>query len=76
MANLRKTITAMRGAISIEKRGNQERMDSRSLEETSYGPAKVCRVRWYGHVLRDEDEVLQRTLNVEVIGRQERGEPK
>ena len=76
MAILRKTKTAMCGAIPIEKRRNQARMDSRSLEEASDGPTKVCRVRWYGPVLRDGDKVMQRALNVEVVGRQERGEPK
>ena len=43
------------------------------LKNTLNGLARASEMRWYGHVLRrDNDEVLKRALNFEVAGRKER----
>ena len=45
------------------------------LKDTLDGLAKASGVRWYGHVLRrDNDDVLKRTLDFEVAERR-RGRP-
>ena len=47
------------------------------LKETTDRLAKVNGVRWYGHVLRrDDDSVLRVALNLEVSGKRKRGRPK
>ena len=39
--------------------------------------AQERRLRWYGHVMRkDEDCVVRRVLDMEVEGRRRRGRPK
>ena len=44
------------------------------LKDSLDGLARPSGVRWYGHVLRrDNDEVLRRALDVEVAGRRGRG---
>ena len=69
-------IRAMCGAKSIGKKSSQELMDSLSLEETLTGSARVSKVRWCGDVLRDGDDVLRRAIDVKVVRRRKRGEPK
>ena len=47
----------------IEKR-SQELRSLLGLKDTLDGLARPCRVRWYRHVLRrDNDEVLRRELD-------------
>ena len=39
--------------------------------------AKVNGVRWYGHVIRgDDDNILKKTMMLEVNGKRKRGRPK
>ena len=77
MAILRRTekamMRAMCGVKIIEER-SQELMSLLGLKDTLDGLARVSGVRWYGHVLRrDNDDVLRRTLDFEVAGRREHG---
>ena len=47
------------------------------LKETIDRLATANGVRWYGHVLRrDDDSVLRVPLNLEVIGKRKRGRPR
>ena len=46
------------------------------LKDTLNGLARASGVRWYGHVLRlDNDDVLRRVLDFKVAGRRGRGRP-
>ena len=47
------------------------------LKETIDRLATANRVRWYGHVLRrDDDSVFRVALNLEVSGKRKQGRPK
>ena len=47
------------------------------LKETIDRLATANGVRWYGHVLRrDDDSVLRVALNLEVTGKRKQGRPK
>ena len=47
------------------------------LKETIDRLATANGVRWYGHVLRrDDDSVLRVALNLEVNGKRKRGRPR
>ena len=55
----------------------EEQMDMLGLKETIDRLATANGVRWYGHVLRrDDDSVLRVALNLEVSGKRKRGRPK
>ena len=65
---------AMRGVKMIEKRRIQELMGFLGLKNTLDGLARPSGVRWYGHVLRsDNDDDLKRALDFELAGRRGRG---
>ena len=67
---------AMCGVKIIEKRSSQELMSLLGLKDTLKGLARATGVRWYGHVLkRDNDDVLRRALDFEEAGRRWRGRP-
>ena len=46
------------------------------LRETIDGLAKANGVRWYGHVLRREENVLRKALRFTVDGQRRRGQPR
>ena len=47
------------------------------LKETINRLATANEVRWYGHVLRrDDDSIMRVALNLEVSGKRKRGRPK
>ena len=48
-------------------------MDMTGLRETIDRLATANGVRWYGHVLRDDDSVLRVALDLEVSGKRKRG---
>ena len=80
MAILRRTEKAMMRAMCevkiIEKRRSQGLMSLLGLKDTLDGLARASGIRWYGHVLRmDNDDVLRRALDFEVAGRRGRGRP-
>ena len=80
MAILRRTEKAMMrarcGVKMIEKRRSQELMSLLGLKDTLDGLARATGVRWYGHVLRrDNDDVVRRALDFEVAGRRRGGRP-
>ena len=81
MAILRKTeramVRAMCGAKLMEKKRTEDLMEMLGLKEMVVQMAKENGVRWYGHVLRRDDEhVLRRALEFEMKGKRRRGQPR
>ena len=79
MAILRRTekeiMRVMCGVKLIEKR-SQKLMSLLGLKDTLNGLARASGVRWYGHVLRrDNDNILRKELDFEVARRRGRGRP-
>ena len=73
VATLRRTeramVRAMCGVKLMEKKNTKELMDMLGLSETMEKLAKANGVRWYGHVLRrDEDDLLRKALRLSVDG--------
>ena len=67
----------MCGVKPVEKRNTAELMDMLGLRETIDGLAKANGVRWYGHVLRrEEDDALRKALRFTLEGRRRRGRPR
>ena len=61
----------------VVNRKTTEQIDMLRLKETIERLATANGVRWYGHVLRSDDEnVLRVALNLEVSGKRKRGRPK
>ena len=81
MAILRRTERAMVrvlcGAKLMEKKITEDLMEMLGLKETAVQMAKGNGVRWYGYVLRRDDEhVLRKALEFYVRGKRKRGRPK
>ena len=81
MAILRRTeramVRAMCGVKLSDRRNSATLMGLLGLKETADKLAKANGVRWYGHVLRREDnDILQKALTYEVDGPRKRGRPK
>ena len=79
LAILRRTeramIRAMCGVKLLDRRNSEELMDMLGIKESLDRMAKASSIRWYGHVLRKEDEnVIVKALKFEVRG--SRGRPK
>ena len=73
----RAMVRAMCGQKVVDRKTTEEQMDMLGLKETIDRLATVNGVRWYGHVLRrDDDSVLRFALNLEVSGKRKRGRPK
>ena len=60
---------AMCGVNMIEKTRSQELISLLGLKDTMNGLARASGVRWHGHVLKDNGDVLRRALDFEVAGR-------
>ena len=70
-------VRAMCGQKIVDRKTTEEQMDMLGLKETIDRLATANGVRWYGHVLRrDDDSVLRVALNLEVTGKRKRGRPK
>ena len=60
-----------------DKKNTEELMEMLGLKKTLDRMAKANRVRWYGHVIRREDNsILKKTMMMEVNGQRKRGRPK
>ena len=60
-------VRAMCGQKVVDKKTTEEQMDILGLKETIDRLATANRVRWYGHVLkRDDDSVLRVALDLDV----------
>ena len=68
---------AMSGVKLLDRRNSEELMDMLGIKGTLDRMAKASSIRWYGHVLRKEDEnVIVKALKFEVSGNRGRGRPK
>ena len=65
----RAMVRAMCGQKVVGRKTTEEQMDMLGLKETIDRLATANGVRWYGHVLRDDDSVLRVALNFEVTGK-------
>ena len=67
-------VRAMCGQKVVDRKRTEEQMDMLGLKETIDRLATANGVRWYGNVLRrDDDSVLRVILNLEVTGKRKRG---
>ena len=67
-------VRAMCSQKVVYKKSTEKQMDMLGLKETIDQLATANGVRWYGHVLRrDDDSVLRVALDLEVIGKRKRG---
>ena len=67
----------MRSESVVDRKTTEEQMDMLGLKEAIDRLATANGVRWYGHVLRrDDDSVLRVALDLEVSGKRKRGRPK
>ena len=70
-------VRAMCGQKVVDRKTTEEQMDMLGFKETIDRLATANGVRWYGHVLRrDDDSVLRVALNLEVSGKRKRGRPR
>ena len=70
-------VRAMCGQKVVDRETTKKQMDMLELKETIDRLATANEIRWYGHVLRrDDDSVLRVALNLEVSGKRKRGRPK
>ena len=69
---------AMCGVKLLDRRNSEELMDTLGVKEFLNRMAKASSMRWYGHVLKKEDEhVIVKALNLKrVSGSRGRGRPK
>ena len=67
----------MCGQKVVDRKTTEEQMDMLGLKETIDRLATANGVRWYGHVLRrDDDSVLKVALDFEVSDKRKRRGPK
>ena len=81
MAILRRTERAMVrslcGVKLVDRKNTEELMEMLGLKKTLDRMAKANGVRWYGHVIRREDDnTLKKAMMMEVYGQRKRGRPK
>ena len=70
-------VRAMCGQKVVDRKTTKKQMDILGLRETMDRLATANGVKWYGHVLRrDDDSVLRVALNLEVSGKRKRRRPK
>ena len=67
-------VRAMCGQKVVDRQTTEEQMNMLGLKETIDWLATANGVRWYGHVLRrDDDSVLRVALNLKVSGKRKQG---
>ena len=81
MAILRRTERAMVRSMClvklVDRKNTVELMEMLGLKKTLDRMAKANGVRWYGHVIRREDDnILKKAIMMEVNGQRKRGRPK
>ena len=81
MAILRRTeramVRSMCGVKLVDRKNTEELMEMLGLKKTLDRMAKANGVRWYGHMIRREDDnTLKKAMVMEVYGQRKRGRPK
>ena len=69
-------VRAMCGQKVVDRKTTEEEINMLGLKETIDRLAIANGVRWYGHVLRRDDDSVLRVLDLEVSGKRKRGRPK
>ena len=70
-------VRAKCGQKVVDRKTTEKQMDMLGLKGSINRLATANGVRWYGQVLRrDDDSVLRVALNLEVSGKRKRGRPK
>ena len=73
----RAMVRSMCGVKLVDRKNMQELMEMLGLKKTLDRLAKANGVRWYGHVIRREDDnILKKAMMMEVNGQRKRGRPK
>ena len=73
----RAMVRAMCGVKLMDRKKSEELLEMLGLEERVEQLARANGVRWYGHVLRrEDDDVLRKALEFKVNGTRKRGRPK
>ena len=66
MAILRRTeramVRSMRGVKLVDRKNTEELMEMLSLKKTLDRMAKANGVRWYGHVIKKDDNILKKAV--------------
>ena len=81
MAILRRTeramVRSMCGVKLVDRKKMEDLMEMLGLKETLDSMAKANGVRWYGQVMRREDDnILKKAMVMEVNGKRKRGRPE
>ena len=80
LAILRRTeraiMRSMCGVKLVDRKKMEELMEMLGLKETLDRMAKANGVRWYGHVIRRDDNILKKAIMLEVNGKRKRRRPK
>jgi len=73
----RTMLRAMCGVKLMDRKSTKDLMNMLGLTASIKMTAKTNALRWFGHVLRtEENNALQVALNFEVLGKRKRGRPK
>ena len=73
----RAMVRSMCGVRLVDRKHMEELMEMLGLNETLDRMAKANGARWYGHVIRrDDDNILKKAMMLEVNGQRKRGRPK
>ena len=69
-------VRSMCGVKLVNRKNMEELMDMLDLKKTLHRMAKANGVRWYGHVIRRDDDNMLKAIMLEVNGQRKRGRPK
>ena len=80
MAIMRRTERALVRSMCevklVDRKNTEELMEMLGLKETLDRMAKTNGVRWYGHVIRRNNDKILKAMMLEVNGKRKRGRPK
>ena len=70
-------VRSMCGVKQVDRKNTDDLMKMLGLKETLDKMAQANGVRWYGHVVRrDEERILKKAMMFQVNGQRKRGRPK
>ena len=73
----RAMVRIMCGVKLVDRKNMEEMMEMLGIKKTLDRMAKANRVRWYGHVIRtDDDNILKKAMMLEANGKRKRERPK
>ena len=73
----RAMVRSMCGVKQVDRKNTDDLMKMLGLKETLDKMAQANGVRWYGHVVRrDEERILKKAMMFQVNGQRKRGRPK